>query len=62
MRSVSHTFFHVKLDDIDRAIKYIVKTIKGTRDLHSIKFVGAKDVNKLMKKSLSSFLLLMCGW
>jgi hypothetical protein len=45
----------VKLDDIDKAIQYIVETIKGARDLHSVKFAGAMDVNKLMKKSLSCF-------
>lgn len=55
MKSVSCIFFHVKLDDINKAIKYIVETIKGTRDFHSIKSIGAKDVNKLMKKGLSWF-------
>jgi hypothetical protein len=55
MRYVNNIFFHVKLDDIDKAIQYIVETIKGARDLHSVKFAGAMDVNKLMKKSLSCF-------
>ncbi len=55
MRYVNNIFFHVKLDDIDKAIQYIVETIKGARDLHSVKFASAMDVNKLMKKSLSCF-------
>jgi hypothetical protein len=63
----------VKPDDTDKAIEYTIETIKGTRNSHSIRFVGAMDVNKLMKKGLSylccfyvdgNFLLvkMYCGW
>ncbi len=45
----------MKPNDINRAIEYIVETIKGTKDSHSIRSIDAMDVNKLTKKSLSCF-------
>jgi len=54
-RFVTQTFFHVKPNDIDKVTKYIIETIKSTQDFHSIRSIGAMDVNKLMKKSLSYF-------
>jgi hypothetical protein len=30
-------------------------TVKGTRDVYSMKFAGAMDVNKILKKTLTCF-------
>jgi hypothetical protein len=45
----------VKPNDVDRVNQYDCEPIKGIQDLHSIKFVGVMDVNKIMKKNLSCF-------
>ena len=45
----------MKFDDVDRVNRYACEPIKGSQDLHSIRFVGVMDVNKIMKKSLSCF-------
>jgi hypothetical protein len=54
-RFVTCIFFHLKPFDVDKVTQYTCHTIKGTKDLPSIKLVGVMDVNKLMKKSLSCF-------
>lgn len=40
---------------MDRVIDFTCTTIKGTRDVHFVKYVGAMDVNKLFKKNLACF-------
>ncbi len=60
-RLVIRVFFHVKLDDIDKVNEYSCETIKGTKELHSIRSVGVMDVNKFMKKSLSCFYCFYVG-
>jgi len=52
---VQHTFWNVKLTNVDWVIEYTCSFIKRTRDVHSILLVGPMDVNKLLKKSLACF-------
>jgi hypothetical protein len=49
------TFWHFNLVNVDRVTKYNTNSIKGTRDVHSIQFVGLMDVNKLLRKTLACF-------
>jgi hypothetical protein len=59
-KQVVRIFWHVNLADVDHAIESTCSSIKGTKDVHSIWFVGSIDVNKLLKKSLVFFLV--CGF
>jgi hypothetical protein len=45
----------VKIVDVDWITKGTTNSIKGTRDLHYVQFVGSMDVNKLLKKQLACF-------
>ncbi len=54
-RPINYIFWHIKLDDIDGVTKYTCTTIKGTHDIHFMRFIGFMDANKLLKKSLSYF-------
>jgi hypothetical protein len=47
---------------VDRVTKHTCDTIKGTREVHIVRFVGVMDVNKLLKKDLGLFLLLLFGF
>jgi hypothetical protein len=52
------SFWHVKIVDVDHQTKYIYDYVKGTQDLHCVKYVNIHDVNKMLKKDLSCFLFL----
>jgi hypothetical protein len=52
---VMRTFWHFNLVDVDKVIEYNINSIKGTRDVHSVRFVGLMDVNKLLRKTLACF-------
>lgn len=59
---VSPTFGYIKPFYVDRVTKHTCDTIKGTREVHIVRFVGVMDVNKLLKKDLGLFLLLLFGF
>ncbi len=52
---VSHTFWYIKPSDVDRVTECTFYTIKKTKEVHSIKSVGAIDANKILKKSSTCF-------
>jgi hypothetical protein len=54
-RPVHRTFWLVEVDDVDREHEYMVDTIEGTRDLHSVQSVNRMEVNKLLKRNLACF-------
>ncbi len=54
-RPISHIFWYIQPIDVDRVIDFTCTTIKGTKNVHSMNFVGAMDVNKLFKKNLACF-------
>jgi hypothetical protein len=49
-RLISLTFWYIKPSYVDRVIEHTCDTIKGTREVHSIRSIGAIDVNKLLGK------------
>jgi hypothetical protein len=52
---MTQVFWHVKNVDVDRQTNYTCDSMKGTRDLHCVKFIKICDVNKMLKKDLSCF-------
>jgi len=40
---------------VDTIIEYTCDIIKGMRDVHSVRSIGAMHVNKLLKKTLACF-------
>ncbi len=52
-------FWHVKTIDVDCQTKYTYDSMKGTQDLHCVKYVNIHHVNKMLKKDLSCFFVLV---
>ena len=61
---VSRTFWRIYDDEVDRVTEYDCEPIVGCRDLHSVRSVGAMDVNKLCVRKLACFCAacIECKW
>jgi hypothetical protein len=51
----------VKISNVNRYTKYTCDSIKGSQDLHSVKFVGVGDVKKFTRKNSKYMIEFMIG-
>ncbi len=58
-RLINCIFWRIKPHGIDGVIEYTCTTIRGTHDIHSVRFIGAMDVNKLLKNVYLAFVVSM---
>ena len=59
---MKRNFWNVKESEVDREHEFDYESIVGCKDLHSIRSIGAMDVNKLLKRSLACFCLAFIDW
>ncbi len=52
---VTCVFWHVKTTDVDHHTKYLCDYVKGSQNLHCVKFVSILNVNKMLENDLSCF-------